>query len=111
MIKRIGWSRRIITRPASVTSRGGPTCGTVGCVAGWVAVLTRPDPGVVPSPWVAQSRAETVLRLSPRQADRLFSPDAVPSRYRPGTKAYVAAGVRHIEKFMRADLGYTGPKL
>lgn len=90
-----------------------PPCGTVCCVAGWVAVGTRPT-GTDVDHYVyglgaAYSDAKAKLGLDDIQANRLFSPYAVHGT--PGTKRYVEAGVRHIERFMRDELGYTGPKL
>lgn len=29
----------------------------------------------------------------------------------PGTKRYAEAGIRHMDRFARAHMGYTGPRL
>lgn len=87
-----------------------PPCGTVCCVAGWVAVGKREGNRI--SPYSnAHDQAQEILGLTGDQAWDLFSSEAIPSNLKEGTKAYVKAGVRHIERFMRAELGYTGPKL
>jgi hypothetical protein len=62
-------------------------------------------------PISANLRARHALGLNSDQAFRLFDGSAISGKGRPGTKRYVEAGVRHIEKFMRDELGYTGPKL
>ena len=95
----------------------GPACGTICCVAGWVAVLTRPksdkDATQVQRGDVALN-ARRRLGLDIEQADRLFDgdpPEVKASYAPPGSRAYMEAGVRHIESFMRSELGYKGPKL
>lgn len=96
-----------------------PACGTVACVAGWVTVLTRPTRVENVPLGDAQIIAARRLGLSRQMSqgelyERLFSPSAF-SRVRHGKmltpREYARAGVRHIERFMRAHLGYTGPKL
>lgn len=90
-----------------------PACNTVGCVAGWVAALTRTGNQLPQDGAAVHRQAATALRLTPDQQMILF--DARPNdrfdRLTPGTRAYVEAGVAHIETFMRGELGYTGPKL
>lgn len=94
----------------------GPACGTIGCVAGWVAVLTRPAKDVTGASVAladVASRARKALGLSERQADFLFGSELPgDGGYAdPGSRAYMEAGVEHIESFMRSELGYKGPKL
>ena len=93
-----------------------PECGTVGCVALWSLIVTRDEKDTVRRVsygevgWHARLR----LGLTDEQAMHLFDGGAVQriaDSYRPGTKRYVEAGVRHIERFMRQHLGYKGPKL
>lgn len=96
--------RRGWPKPATM-----PTCGTVGCVAGWVATLTRPKRERYPRHSTVLKRAIRALRLEDWQAGELFEGQAVAGT--PGTAAYVEAGVQHIEAFMRKHLDYTGPKL
>lgn len=90
-----------------------PPCGTVVCVAGAVVVLTRPptqhDSQI--NMWTVHiiETAQRKLKLTNREADELFDGNAV--RGRPGTKRYAERGVRHIERFMRARMGYKGKRL
>lgn len=87
-----------------------PPCGTTGCVAGWVMVLTRPAQVTrINALWDARSRATSALGLTGEQASALFHGGAVAGS--PGTVQHAKAGVRHIERFMRTELGYTGPQL
>lgn len=101
-----------------------PPCGTVCCVAGWVAVGKRAiDETVSDLEYAvdAMSRAKSLLGLTRLQAERLFDGDAVLLQWKhegrkgkkpqEGTKRYAEIGIRHIERFMRDEMGYTGPKL
>lgn len=94
----------------------GPQCGTVCCVAGWVCVLTRPKSDRTGRSVLradVSDKAKEVLGINDVEADRLFdgSPKEVCEAGTPGSRAYMEAGVRHIERFMRDELGYKGPKL
>jgi MprA protease rhombosortase-interaction domain-containing protein len=84
-----------------------PPCGTVGCVAGWVAATGRAR---IPKYDNVSEVARRILKLPPWQAAALFASGAA-GYDRPGSMAHARAGVRHIERFMRAHLGYTGPSL
>lgn len=90
-----------------------PACGTIGCVAGWVDVLKRDTPIKGGSTMTVPERARALLGLNEWQTDLLFSGGALDglTTARPGTRAYANAGVKHIERFMRKELGYKGPKL
>lgn len=100
-----------------------PPCGTVCCVAGWVVVGKRAayEPVEYLEHLDAFSGAKSALGLSDSQASRLFDGLAVSNQRRfeqrkgampvIGTRAYAETGIRHIERFMRDELGYTGPKL
>lgn len=87
-----------------------PPCGTTACVAGWVTILTRPpEVETVRHLCNAEEVARTRLGLDSEQARALFSGSAVGGI--PGTAYHAKEGVKHIERFMRQELGYTGPRL
>lgn len=99
-----------------------PPCGTVCCVAGWVAIGTSELKVVDDFGWGdVRKHAMERLGIDVMQSGRLFDGDAVGAQWdyegrngpvpEVGTKRYVEVGVRHIERFMRDELGYTGPKL
>lgn len=79
--------------------KGAPACGTVGCVAGWVATLKHGAAFAYSStPRIAAS----VLGLDYEQADELFSGGAL--RHvdaQPQTKKYARAGAKHIAAFQK----------
>lgn len=80
-----------------------PACGTVGCVAGWVATLKRGDtflynetPGI----------AADILGLEPEQRSELFSGSALycgsdTYTLKHGTARYAKAGAEHITRFQK----------
>lgn len=73
-----------------------PNCGTVGCVAGWVAALISPRPSRVQD---VLGYAGRVLGLSVRQQDCLVSANAAgPERQ---TVAHAQRGVEHIRRFQK----------
>lgn len=74
-----------------------PKCGTVGCVAGWVVVLKRPEVSVS----AAWDAAQEVLGLSSNEADDLFAGGACGDTM-PQTKEHAEAGVAHIRAFREA---------
>jgi hypothetical protein len=87
-----------------------PPCGTVCCVAGWVATLTRPERVKAFTDWnAADGKARLALGLDHDQAGELFDGMAVSGN--PGTAQHARNGVRHIERFMRRHLGYRGGSL
>lgn len=74
-----------------------PSCGTVGCVAGWVATLK-------PTKDPMKSRIEQaidVLGLVDGQIGQLFAFDAV-REGEPQTPEHAIAGIAHIEAFRQA---------
>jgi hypothetical protein len=73
-----------------------PPCGTVGCVAGWVATLKR---GRRFTYGTAGPIAEDILGLDQIQANDLFSGDAAP--YPAQTRDHAKAGARHITAFQK----------
>lgn len=77
-----------------------PSCGTVGCIAGWAIVLTRKrgEDGSFDSFNVARL-AQKLLGLSPSQADRLFNGGAASGN--PQTKDHAIEGVKHIAEFQQ----------
>ena len=91
-----------------VAEAKGPSCGTVGCVAGLVVAVTTPK-SRLPRSSVIAARARRLLRLTYPQTVSLFESSAVSGTY--GSPSYVEQAVRHIERFMRAEMGYKGPKL
>ena len=75
-----------------------PTCGTIGCVAGWIATLTSRK---------LMSEAEVEHRAVRLLGDdvpheTLFRGDAIQESVgRPGTPRYARAGADHILKFQK----------
>lgn len=75
---------------------GFPACGTVGCVAGWVATLVRGSHFRYNR---AQPIAATVLGLRGDQAWKLFSGGAADGA--PQTAEHAKSGIRHIRRFQK----------
>ncbi len=74
-----------------------PPCGTVGCVAGWVATLKGPQQFEGSAVSTIASR---VLGLrSDEQNRELFDAKAVNGRIQ--TTEYAAEGVKHIRRFQQ----------
>lgn len=94
-------------------SRYAASCGTMGCVAGWVVTLKRPQSQKLPrmgdtNKKSVYERARLLLKLDHGQAQTLFA-DSVSGTV--GTKRYVENGIKKIERFMRTEMGYKGPNL
>lgn len=70
-----------------------PACGTVGCVAGWVATLKGPRDFSYED---ASMIAEDILGVP---CHDLFNGGAV--KQRPQTAAHAKAGAHHIAKFQK----------
>lgn len=75
---------------------GYPSCGTVGCVAGWAVTLK----GKTVRDWDIESTARKLLGLDEAQATDLFSSDAIKSTD-PQTLAHANAGIAHIRSFQK----------
>ncbi len=91
-----------------------PACGTIGCVAGWTALLARPTIAVHVDRLDAQVMGDAVriLGINRGQATRLFDGGAVRNQWRQdfgnnkkfpmtGTMGYAKLGVAHIREFMK----------
>jgi hypothetical protein len=89
-----------------------PSCGTVGCVAGWTVALTTKGPVKVTEVNI-QSRAQEILGLNHGQVRELFGEgshvfgqflqsDEYPES---GTTEYALAGAFHIARFVRKHYG------
>lgn len=76
---------------------GIPACGTVGCVAGWVATLKRPSGRFGYDQ--ASGIAGRILGLSAIQQSNLFDGGAVNGS--TGTMAYAKNGAKHITEFQK----------
>ncbi len=75
-----------------------PACGTVGCVAGWVATLLRGDKFHYDT---TSDIARKALGLDTGQASELFDSDAFHTTAMPQTKRYARAGAKHIQRFQQ----------
>lgn len=79
---------------------GFPSCGTVGCVAGWVVALK--DRRAIKYTDV-EGVASSVLGLVDTQKYQLFSGNALNNNNGhgpdPQTKQHARAGVKHIRRF------------
>lgn len=97
------WLQRAASTTPDLMPVGGfPSCGTVGCVAGWVATLKRPRRWF--NPLVSGLIARRVLGLSEDQADLLFDGDAAYQRNPDAdsqTAAHARAGAAHIYSFQK----------
>jgi len=92
-------------------SRPQPACGTQGCIAGWMHLVTSTEVGKARSRSLAQQRAFQLLPESVHEdAARLFYdhhdekgkfPYPWPASIPAGTPAYAKAVVRNLDKFMR----------
>lgn len=92
-------------------TEGGPACGTVGCVAGWVAVLGRK----YPSPYeIEMSNAVGVARALLGEVNYftvgqyghyVFNAGAGDAcdTTNPNTPAHARAVAKRIDKFMRVN--------
>ena len=76
---------------------GFPPCGTIGCVAGWVATLTTRKTFTYTATADIASR---VLGLTGDQSSELFEMFAASGS--PQTRAHARSGVRHIRRFQKA---------
>jgi hypothetical protein len=71
-------------------------CGTMGCVAGWVATLKHPDE----FSYCETSRlAAEILGLTSDQEDLLFDGEAAKGREQ--TLAHAKSGAAHIARFQK----------
>lgn len=107
--------------PAGTTSRRTRSCDTVCCVAGWVCTLEAGpifnNEGLMN--YAISDTARELLDLDGEQAYTLFSGAAVDGMCNElgidapeqGTLEYAKIGVKHIDKFMRNELGYEGKSL
>ena len=77
---------------------GAPACGTVGCVAGWVATLVR---GKQARDGSADATASHTLGLKEEQAEELFTSYVISRALQPGTAKYARAGAAHVAKFQK----------
>lgn len=79
------------------TKLGFPSCGTVGCVAGWVHELKGNK-----NDWVLSS-AGRILGLINNQVNEFFNENALhelnKEGFEPQTKEYAELGVQHIQAF------------
>jgi len=84
----------------------GPACGTVGCIAGWAALLNvteNPDEFRKHVDVMTQKNGRTALKLRSGQAERLFFLNAWPSKFQ---ELYiigdsVKAAVKRINHFIK----------
>lgn len=70
---------------------GFPACGTVGCIGGWVEVLSPKNPAC----------AETILGLDLNQSDTLFYDNDLCSAPGQQTASHARKVVSHIRKFQK----------
>lgn len=77
---------------------GLPACGTVGCVAGWVATLSTSR---LFSYFQTEHIARRVLGLSEEQSHELFDGGALHTSATPQSAAYARVGARHIAAFQK----------
>ena len=75
---------------------GYPDCGTIGCVAGWIATLKHREPFNYSETPIIAAKIIGVYDSS-----FLFYAGALPSNLRPQTREYARAGAKHIAAFQR----------
>ena len=73
-----------------------PACGTIGCVAGWVATLKGPTNQRYS---LVSEVAESILGINSTQAEVLFNGSAVGGTSQ--TREHAKAGATHIANFMQ----------
>jgi len=76
-----------------------PSCGTVGCVAGWVVALKAKRR---PNYFRTGDKAADILGLDVDQHDELFGSSAAGETDRQ-TPEHAEAGASHIRRFMQAN--------
>lgn len=76
-----------------------PACGTVGCLAGWVLVLTgRTKPNEANFGMTGEAR--DLLGLDREQGSRLFFPqDLISPENTRQTRAHARATIKHLDAF------------
>lgn len=82
---------------SSYPDKGFPSCGTVACVAGWVATLKAPTRQFHAAD--TKGIAADVLGIDSMSASRLFDGAAI--GFYPQTDTHAAAGVAHIRRFQK----------
>lgn len=89
------WLSKRGKRNSYEPEKGFPSCGTVGCVAGWVVTLKRKKAreGQI------QQAARQVLGLDYETASEFF--DASAARGGPQTEAHAQQGAAHIARFQQ----------
>lgn len=80
------------------TRKKWPSCGTIGCRAGWVFELTAPEGA---DPYDIFGYAAKILGLTNQQAHSFFSGLAVDGK--PQTKAHAKHGAEGIAEFMKEN--------
>ncbi len=103
--KRYDQYESLVTEKNSLGFKGSdyfPACGTVGCVAGWVHLVTggrRSGPVL--------SSARHILGLSEEEADDFFAahPLGVRSRSEVTPRQHAADGIQHIKRFVLKKWG------
>lgn len=83
-----------------------PTCGTIGCIAGWAVTLSSKEGREVPYADIP-AKAKRLLGLTPIQADRLFYASSWPNplaykidNSNPQTKAHAKLTAKRIDRFI-----------
>lgn len=108
--KRVDMGKWLATNPRQFMDRQqAPACNTVGCLAGWGAALAAPSRQIVVTiahQWKAASYAQKFLipYSANRDADSLFhggGPYPFPKNANPGTRSYVRAVVRNLDRWMK----------
>lgn len=100
-IARVGGRNDADEIDPEIYPKGAPACGTVGCVAGWVATLKHGDAFAYLE---TAGMAAASLGLTHIQAGELFGGDALDQLIGnacPQTKAYAQAGAAHIARFQK----------
>lgn len=103
--KRYHQGRFLDVKNADDNPRDYPSCGTVGCVAGWVVTLKGKQGNRTLYPLVG-STARKILGISDAQSYELFHADALDTADHQGpppqTAAHARKGAAHIRKFQKA---------
>lgn len=100
--KRLDMGTVCYRRTSAPRARDYPSCGTVGCIAGWVNVLKgyeRPSD---------MNEAARTLGLNARQQKALFMPESLVSEARAGLRqssAHAIKTFKHIDRFIKRNLG------
>lgn len=94
--KRISMTMFLAQNLPDIPDMGYPSCGTIGCIAGWTIAL-------LPRWYRSIENAKMILGLSDEQRDDLFYDYELCIDKNAKTKAHAIAVVAHIGRFQKKN--------